>query len=154
MVGSQTVTITVTGLEDVQRKLKNLSQATSDLSPVMGDVGQYLSRFFSSEVFASRGGVIGEPWAPLSARYAALKAKQYPGRPPLVRTGVMQRSFKYDKGAHFARIYNNSPVFDYHQSNSPRSKMPERVMMKVDDAREREIGRLIEKFINDKIGGD
>jgi phage gpG-like protein len=147
MAGSTVVTIRIEGMEAVSSKLKRLSSRASDMAPVMGDIGKYLSRFFSSEVFASRGAVIGERWQPLNARYAVRKAKRYPGRPPLVRTGLMQRSFRYASGATFARVSNSAPYFDYHQLGG--SRIPERVMMKVDEARTREIGRLVEKFLGE-----
>jgi hypothetical protein len=40
-----------------------------------------------AEQFVSGGAASGEPWAQLSAAYAAAKARAFPGRGPLVRTG-------------------------------------------------------------------
>lgn len=148
MAGSSIVTISIEGAEEAVRKLQGTSSAVTGMQPVMGEIGKYLTRFFSSEVFASRGSIIGEPWPALNARYAVQKAKRYPGRPPLVRTGVMQRSFAFVTGATFARVTNTDRKFNYHQSDEPRSKMPQRVMMKVDEARAREIARMIEAFID------
>lgn len=146
------VVISISGLGETRERLLKLGRSVSDLRPVMGDIGQYLAKFFSSEVFASRGGVIGEPWAPLSARYAAYKARRYAGRQPLVRTGTMQRSFKYTHGAQFARVTNGASYFDYHQLGTRR--MPQRMMMKVDDTREREITRMIEQYVKTEGGAN
>ncbi len=149
MSSGQNVTITITGLDEAQRTLTGAKSAVENLQPAMTDIGKYLARFFSSEVFASRGGVIGEPWPALNARYASYKAKRYPGRPPLVRTGLMQRSFISNSGASFARVTNSADYFDYHQLGG--SKLPARVMMKVDETRAREIVGIVERYLAQKV---
>lgn len=148
MAGSEVISISIDGAAEAAKRIGTVSSAVQDLHPVMGEIGKYLSRFFASEVFASRGSVIGEPWPALNARYAVQKAKRYPGRPPLVRTGVMQRNFVFISGATFARVTNKDPKFNFHQSDAPRSKMPERIMMKVDEARAREIARMVGRFLD------
>jgi len=150
MASGQDITITISGLDKTERTLRGAKRAVENLQPAMSEVGTYLARFFSSQVFASRGGIIGEPWQSLSARYAAYKAKRYPGRPPLVRTGLMQRSFISNSGASFARVSNSAPYFDYHQLGG--SKVPERVMMKVDETRGREIVGIVERYLAAQIG--
>ncbi|MEO8483330.1 MAG: hypothetical protein ABI634_14045 [Acidobacteriota bacterium] len=45
--------------------------------------------------FDSEGGGVGG-WAPLSEDYAAWKAKHFPGRPILVRTGALKESLTFD----------------------------------------------------------
>lgn len=95
MADSTRVSINISGDKDVVEMLQSVGLEVNDLRPAMQDVGEYLEGFFSGQVFASRGGVIGEQWPRLSGKYAAWKAQQYPGRPVLVRTGLMQRSFVY-----------------------------------------------------------
>lgn len=59
------ITIEITGAEELTNKLVaftggHLGQMSLHRS--MGAIGLYLTRFFSGEVFASRGGVISHPW--------------------------------------------------------------------------------------------
>lgn len=120
--------------------LARLERGVKNQSGTMKDIGTYLTGFFSGQVFASRGGVIGEPWRPLNPNYAVYKARQYPGRPPLVRTGLMQRSFKAQTGPLSVRLYNTAKYFDAHQGGHG---VPQRVMMKVDNQRAEQIGSIV-----------
>lgn len=136
------VTITVTGDKEAMARLRKIGSGVVNLQTSMDKIGSYLTGFFSGEVFASRGGVIGESWPRLSAKYAAYKARTFPGRPPLIRRGVMQRSFKAKTGRASARIYNSAGHFGFHQEGTRR--LPARVMMKVDQAREKRIIDIIQ----------
>lgn len=139
------VTITITGGAETAAKMQKLGQSVLDLGEPMAHIGRYLAGFFSGQVFASRGRVIGEPWAPLDDRYAAYKARKFAGRQPLVRTGRMQKSFRFQRGPRFVRLYNPTPYFGYNQEGT--SHLPARVMMKVDQQRELEIGRIIGEYL-------
>lgn len=132
MADSTRVSIKISGDKDVVEMLHGVGLEVKDLRPAMQDVGKYLKGFYSGQVFASRGGVIGHPWPRLSERYAAWKAQQYPGRPVLVRTGLMQRSFKYETTNMSATISNSAPHFVYHQSDEVRTIIPYRPMMKLE----------------------
>lgn len=131
------IVVTIQGNSELAQKLRKFGVAVLDLSKGMEDVGDYLTGFFSGEVFASRGGVIDESWPSLSRSYAAYKARQWPGRPPLVRSGEMLGSFKSTNTRLSVRIFNTAGHFDYHQEGTRH--MPARVMMKVDEARARRI---------------
>lgn len=141
------INVQMTGDREAIARLKRIGNGVLHLKPSMDEIGSYLTGFFSGEVFASRGGVIGEPWARLSARYAARKAKEFPGRIPLVRTGLMNRSFKKDAGQMSVLLYNSSNHFDFHQLGT--SKMPARAMMKVDAARQQRIVKIIDNHISE-----
>lgn len=95
----------------------------------MAEVGDHAEKYFGGQVFASRGGVLGQSWPRLSPGYAAQKAKRYPGRLPLVRTGVMQRSLVSTASSTSVSITNDAPYFKYHQSSAARSKIPRRIMI-------------------------
>jgi len=147
------VSFTFDGQKQVTNRLQSTARGIRDLSASMSSIGLYLSHLYGGEVFASRGGIIGESWQSLSQDYAADKAKKWPGRPPLIRTGAMRSNFRFDSDASSARIYNPTPYFKYHQSSDPRSgHLPRRVMMKVDDTRRREVLRIIQAEINRKVG--
>lgn len=135
------IVVRISGDEAVMAKLRKLGQGVLNLKSPMSDIGTYLTGFLSGQVFASRGGIIGEPWAPLNQRYAARKAEEFPGRPPLIREGLMQRSFKKNAGRASATIFNTAPHFGYHQGGT--SRIPARVMMKVDHARQIRIAEII-----------
>lgn len=143
------LTINVLGVNELNARLGRLGRATSDLSLPMKDIGSYLTGFFSGQVFASRGRIIGEPWAPLNPRYAAYKARRYPGRPPLIRTGLMNRSFKADSGRSSVRITNTAPYFRYVQQGTGR--MPARITMKLDAARQQQIVELVADYISREV---
>ncbi|MDQ0825421.1 phage gpG-like protein [Arthrobacter sp. B2I5] len=146
------VAFTFDGQEQMVNRLRSTARGVKDLSESMSTIGLYLSHLYAGEVFASRGGVIGEPWARLSPDYAAEKARKWPGRPPLMRTGKMQSNFRFESDANSARMYNPTPYFKYHQSSDPRSSnLPRRVMMKIDDMRRREVLRIIQAEINRKV---
>lgn len=132
----------ITGDAETMAMLRKLGSGVINLSKPMSDIGTYLASFFAGEVFASRGGVIGEPWQSLNQRYAAQKAKSFPGRPPLVRTGVMQRSFKKNAGRMSVTIFNSDRKFDFHQGGT--RYIPPRVMMKVDRTRANRVVDIVE----------
>jgi phage gpG-like protein len=143
------ITITIEGANRISIDLGKLAAQLSDLSPAMKESGDYLTGFYSGEVFASRGGVIGKPWPSLTPSYAVWKAEQFPGRPPLIRTGEMNRSFKYEFGAVHARIFNTAKYFDAHQQGTRR--VPARVMMALDLQRARRVQTIINNYVAKKV---
>jgi len=134
---------------DLANRIRKFGLSILDLSESMDQIGDYLDAFFANEVFASRGRVIGEPWAALNARYAAYKAKKWPGRPPLVRTGLMQRGFRHKSTALTTSLYNEASYFDIHQDGDG---LPQRMMMKVDETRARKVAQFIADDIKGKMG--
>lgn len=143
-----TYKITVQGDTEMIQKLRKFGVSILDLSDSMDESGNYLTRFFSGEVFASRGQVFDKPWPSLNDNYAAFKARTFPGRPPLIRSGLMNRSFKHKSTRLTASLWNESKYFDYHQEGRG---VPERVMMHVDEKRKRAIVDLIAEDINGKM---
>lgn len=145
------IEIQVTGVHKSELMLSAAKRAVEGRTTTFSQIGKHLAKFFSGQVFASRGGVIDEPWPKLDAAYAAWKAKHYPGAIPLVRTGKMQHGFRYQAGPNFVRMYNTAKYFKYHQSDEPREKIPRRVMMKVDDQRRQDIAVIIAENIREEI---
>lgn len=143
-----TYQITVQGDTELVRKLRKFGVSVLDLSDSMDESGRYLSRFFSGEVFASRGQVFGKPWPALNDNYAAFKARVFPGRPPLIRSGLMNRSFKHKSTKLTTSLWNESKYFQYHQEGRG---VPERVMMHVDEKRERAVVGFVAEDINGKM---
>jgi phage gpG-like protein len=145
--------ITLQGEAEVLKILTRVGLAMDDLEGAMSDVGQHAIKYFSGQVFASRGSVIGQPWAPLNPTYAAHKARLYPGRPPLVRTGLMQRSFTSDPSKMQVTIGNSAPYFQYHQSSAERSKLPRRAMIGLSEQLQSDIVETVRSSLINKIRG-
>ena len=122
-----TFSIKVQGGDELASRMRKFGNSVLDLSDSMEQIGDYFDDFFSGQVFASRGQVIGEPWARLNNNYAAWKARKFPGRPPLIRTGLMQRSFKHRSTRLSVSLWNEAEYFDFQQDGT--SNMPARVLM-------------------------
>ncbi len=65
--------------------------AAKDMRPAWQSLAARFTRMEAKQ-FGSQGGFGSGGWAPLSPRYAAWKAKHYPGKGILVRTGELRRS--------------------------------------------------------------
>ncbi|MDQ0923342.1 hypothetical protein QF038_001850 [Pseudarthrobacter sp. W1I19] len=116
--------IEITGDKATMDRLAAMGDSLERMPDAMRETGTYLREFFSGEVFASHGGAIGMAWPRLSPRTEAEKAREFPGRPMLVRTGLMQRSFRSSFTDSSVRVRNTAPYFKYHQSDLPRTKLP------------------------------
>lgn len=143
-----TYRITVQGDTELIQKLRKFGVSVLDLSDSMDETGRYLTRFFSGEVFVSRGQVFGKPWPALTDNYAAFKARTFPGRPPLIRSGIMNRSFKHKSTKLTTSLWNEAKYFQYHQEGRG---VPERVLMHVDEKRERGVVDLVAQAIDGKM---
>lgn len=152
MADSTHIRVKISGDKDVRQMLHNIGLDVTELRPAMQEVGKYLKDFYSGEVFASRGQVIGERWPRLSEPYASYKARRY-RKGILVATGTMQKSFSYSTTNMSATITNTAPHFVYHQSTEPRTKIPRRAMMKLEDGDERYnmVVKIIESNLANKI---
>ncbi|WIE74486.1 phage virion morphogenesis protein [Curtobacterium sp. MCSS17_007] len=139
------VTIKVSGSREFMSRFQKFGATILNLGQAMNASGKYLSQFFSGEVFASRGQIVGKPWQPLSASYAALKARRFPGRPPLIRSGAMNRGYKFDAKESSVFLFNDRFYFRFHQNGEG---VPQRVTMDVDAPRAQRVG----EFIADNIG--
>jgi len=92
-----------------------------------------LKNLFSNDVFETEGAAIGEHWQPLSPTYGSQKAKRYPGKGILEKTGTMRNGFLTLVRPDMAQVWNQVEYFKYHQSNAPRTRLPRRVMMALDE---------------------
>lgn len=151
MADSLDIRLEVKGDKEIVQMLAGVGLDVKDLRGAMADVGTHAKKYFGGQVFASRGGALGQSWPRLSANYAAQKAKRFPGRPPLVRTGIMQRSFTSNPSAMSVTIGNNAPWFKYHQSSAPRTKIPRRVMIGVYSGMQSDVTNIIAKALSQKI---
>lgn len=138
------VTVTITGTQEQLDKLKKLDTGLTDFSSAFNRIGDRVTKYFAGEAYASQGGVFNAVWAPLSPAYAQRKAigntkrppigkGAYPGRGILEASGEMRKSFKYESATGGVSITNTAPQAIYHQSTEPRTKMPYRPIMLIND---------------------
>jgi hypothetical protein len=145
------ISIVIEG-EKVDHALDMLGQKLVMFEEAFDDIGIELSAYFSGQVFASQGQIIDQDWPELSEKYEEWKAENYPGRPPLVRTGEMQDSFNFESTDSSLTMYNTSDHFVYHQSTEPRKVIPRRAMMAVNDDVRNIIAFIFDMDIRRKIG--
>ncbi|HUU55301.1 MAG TPA: phage virion morphogenesis protein [Armatimonadota bacterium] len=82
--------VSVLGEMQLHRALQGRIRATSDLSPAFERIADDFEETEQRQ-FESEGGFEGNPgWAPLSEKYAAWKAKKYPGGRILTATGKLR----------------------------------------------------------------
>jgi hypothetical protein len=81
-----------TGEETVIRRLRGMEERAANLAPIFEKLAADFYRF-EGDVFRTEGAVNASgQWKPLSPRYAAWKAKRYPGRRILRLTGKLRSS--------------------------------------------------------------
>jgi phage gpG-like protein len=96
------VTVTVTGLDAVKKKVAALTATTKDLTGFWRDV--FAPKYFGviQDLFKTSGTPRGEggkfsgaPWEKYSPAYAIWKYKTYPGQPILTATGRLRNSLAW-----------------------------------------------------------
>lgn len=137
---------TIEGEKQLSRVLLTLADGVKDWTPAFQETAITLKKIFSDDVFKTQGGVIDEHWSPLSKAYAYQKAKKYPGRGILEKTGTMRDSFMTMWRPDMAAVWNEADYFKYHQSNKPRSKLPRRVMMKLADSQRTLVVKIFHNY--------
>ncbi len=145
------ISIKITGSKETQAKLKRLGGSLLQNKIAMRLIGEELAQYYSNDVFASQGAVLGAKWPSLSERYAARKARRYSGRGPLVATGAMQKSFVYKYSETQTFVTNNAPQFPYHQSSAPRKKIPRRQMIGINTVIRNRVQSIIQEEVARKI---
>ena len=148
--------ITVDGEVQLHEALVGRLGQIEDLRPVFrqiaGDIKAGIVRTFNAE-----GADEGKPaWQPLSKIYAEWKAKHFPGKPILQRSGKLMAAFTGGAG-YIEEITEDSleiggqgvPYAIYHQSHRPRkSNLPRRAFLMLSDAMKERISRYIVLYIN------
>lgn len=124
--------------DDLAAYLQDIDLRMQDIRPVLDRYGEYIVNEHIPRQFAAQG--TPRRWASLSPAYARQKARRYPGRPILVRTGRMRRGFRWEARPRSLRIINRVragqrgrglPRWFYHQSGT--EKMPARPMLQMTD---------------------
>ena len=146
------INVTVTGGEEVLRKLDAFGAKLTDFKSALTQIGNELTEYYSGPAFDSEGSAFGTPWAQLSPATQAYKSKHFSAYAslPLVATGKMRSSFRSQASSMSLTISNSAPYFKYHQLGT--SKLPRRRMLAADDDVKHIVRRVISADLRSKLG--
>ena len=136
---SANITITIRGDKETASALKDISSEFKNTSvPLDRSSKKYLNSISAN--YRDEGRTFGESWAPLSSATIAIKtALKKQGKAititkPLVRTGLLRRSFGFElAGLNLSRIFNTQAYAQIHQEGGSvdfhgrKVKIPRRV---------------------------
>jgi phage gpG-like protein len=134
--------VTLEGEKQVSRRLLIVADGIQNFEPPLRSIGSELQKTFQDN-FTQQGALFGG-WP--------ARKKDYPW-PILNKTGRMRQGFRQNLGKTELLLYNTVPYFKYHQSNKPRTKLPRRVMMKIDNDRKLFIVKTFQQYIVGLIRG-
>lgn len=132
--------------------LASLSRSVKDLTPVFGDFGEYMVRR-TRDRFDRQIAPSGKPWVTLAE--ATIKAKQRraaTGKPYRTRatpTAILKDTFNlrdsitYRAGADWCSIGTDLGYGIYHQSTDPRTIIPYRPFLGMDESDRAELEYLL-----------
>lgn len=146
-----TITIEVFGMAAVQRTLDAYIDAATDLTAAWGEVATLVAEM--NRATFERGDAGG--WAPLSPAYAAEKARTFPGRPILVRTGNLYDSLTTDFDVHeigplrMAVGTQLNQYGRYHQTGRPSRGLPKRSPVVFDEPSKRDVVRIVQRHLHE-----
>ena len=113
----------IEGLSEAIAELREMQANAKDATPIMQEIAAGAASEMSKNYQGARTSQ-GGTMKPLSARYAARKAKKFPGKPILRATDKLFQSITWDAGADFAEAGPTDEKARYHASPEPRSVMP------------------------------
>lgn len=113
----------IEGLAEAIAELREMQANAKDATPILQEIAAGAASEMSKNYQGGRTSQ-GGAMKPLSARYAARKAKRYPGKPILRATDKMFQSITWDAGPDFAEAGPTDEKARYHASPEPRSVMP------------------------------
>jgi phage gpG-like protein len=144
------ITFEFFGEPQLSRTLARMTEAVDDLRPVWEALAD---RFASLEgrQFATEGRYGSGGWAPLSPRYAAWKARHYPGKTILRRTDDLYRSLT-ERPLGVEVIEPRFAIFgtaveygQYHQHGT--AHMPRRRPVEFPESERREWVKVLQRFL-------
>lgn len=113
--------------------MERLGTALSDFRFIFPRVVSLFEDSFAKQFERRGAGPVVGPWSPLQPSYAAWKAKHYPGKPLLERSGNLKEGLTAKSGTHTVRDYSASmlnfgttgvPYASFHQTGT--AYMPSR----------------------------
>ena len=144
--------ITITGDKEVVAALGKVGNAFQ----IMEEPLDLASKGYMDVIatnFADGGVTFGDKWKDLSKRAIQTKRAEHPGKfdkegkPMLVRTGEMKKSFGFDIKNKESIIFNAKEYAAYHQDGYPMLGIPKRILADVDDKRINMVAKTFETWI-------
>lgn len=133
--------VRVTGQDDLERiavRFERMAARARDVSPAWRVWGDDVNAAFREQFLSEGVRLLKRAWQPLSPKYAAWKARRFPGKTILRRTDDMMRGFA-DRPMDIERIDRNSSEFGsgrkpakWHQRGTRH--MPARPIARADDS--------------------
>lgn len=131
------LTFQIEGQKELSAELGLIADHIKDWEPPLKKAGDILLKSFGLN-FNSRGQLFQGGWP---------KRKVDKPWPLLEKSGEMRHGFDAAVTGDFVELGNTAKHFKYHQSNKPRSRLPRRIMMKIDEPRRREIVKTFQAYI-------
>lgn len=135
---------TVFDEQQVNRVLEGLDNRARDMRPAWDEVREYFSDY-EERWFLARG----RGWRPLSRSYERWKARHFPGKPIMVRTGELEQSLEEPsidiREPTYAIFGTDVPYAGYHQRGGGR--LPQRRVIDFDEPGRREIARFVQRHL-------
>lgn len=137
------ITVRATGAKRLNRTLLNISKRVSNFRTPFSLVAPKLVNFYQTEVFSSEGKATGANWD----RLAKSTVKQRGGRshPILKRTGTLAGGTKSKVSKNSLIISSTVKYYPFHQLGT--SKMPQRIILLLDEQRVDWVIEAIQKYI-------
>ena len=146
------ISIEVTGEAAVLSRLNTLESRISHLEPALSRMAEEFNRQMAA-VFASEGRTAGASWAALSPRYAAWKARRFPGKSILRRSDRLYSSLVgptsdsiREVGPDYILLGTRVPYGIRHQMGPPLARK-QRKILTVNRAMERRFLGLLESHV-------
>ena len=148
--------ITITGDSEVVASLAKIGSEFASMEVPLDRASKSYMDVIATN-FEDEGMTFGQKWPKLSDMTIQIKTSMYPGkfdkqgRPILVETGEMKKSFGFNIKNKESIIFNAKEYAEYHQSGYPMLGIPKRVLADVDDKRVNMVGRTFEQWIQDLL---
>jgi phage gpG-like protein len=151
------IQVKISGVSEEIERLTRANIALLDYSVALTAVGEELKRYYSNDVFATQGADIGARWPALAASTIKARSGSHTRMigasvgQPLVLTGKMKESFTAKVTPLSLTIGNSAPYFKYHQSSAPRTKLPRRQMLGINEEVKRIVQTIIAEDVKKKV---
>lgn len=145
------ITITISGDKEVIKKLGNLEKIFGSWRGELKDSTDFMKKYYSTRVFDLEGQMFGNRWAPVRPVYDTFKRTHALLFGTLQFSGKMQGSFDSSVTDTEGEVSNSASYFVYHQSSAPRSKLPRRRMIGIDDTQKKYVLQVFRKGVTSKI---
>jgi phage gpG-like protein len=133
----------------LRKQVDKWEDRSKDFRPVFRQIRSDLEKSWSAN-YTSNGLLVGG-WKPLDAKYASWKSVNFPGTPPMIRTGALFKSLANLRGnpneinRMSARFGTNIEYAKFHQYGT--SRMPKRQIIYVPGEAERRWAEMAADYI-------